>query len=202
MKNSPFPTGTGHAVLRLMLPAILAFSLATGCGPQGPQGGQAPQGPQGSQGPQGTPVPQRPQAAPASQSGLVGQWRTVLQGNNLTITIEANGQYMQVGVPQNGGTQMAQGGPYQLVAPNTIVFTVTDWSPKTKVMFIPDPGPVPSVPNPVGPYPGPNGPQYQTYAIPQPPGSRYAYVFNGPNTLTLNNEAAQETITLTRVAGQ
>ena len=90
-------------------------------------------------------------------------------------------------------------GPLQLIAPNTIVFTVTDWSPKVKVMYIPEPGPVPSVPNPVGPYPGPNGPQYQTYAIPHPPGSRYAYVFNGPNTLTLNNETAKETITFTRV---
>jgi hypothetical protein len=38
--------------------------------------------------------------------------------------------------------------------------------------------------------------------MPQPPGSRYAYVFNGPNSVTLNNEQAQETITLTRVTAQ
>jgi len=38
--------------------------------------------------------------------------------------------------------------------------------------------------------------------MPEPPGSRYAYVFNGPNALTLNNEQAQETITFNRVTGQ
>ena len=175
MKISLHSTVTTNAVprlTRLALPAILAGSMVIGCGSQAQQ---------------------------APKYNLVGQWRTVLQGNTVTITIQANGQYMQLGVPQNGGTQTAQGGPYQLIAPNTIVFTVTDWSPKVKVMYIPEPGPVPSVPNPVGPYPGPNGPQYQTYAIPHPPGSRYAYVFNGPNTLTLNNETAKETITFTRV---
>jgi hypothetical protein len=106
---------------------------------------------------------------------------------------------MQLGVPPNGGTRTAQGGPYQLVAPNTIVFTVTDWSPKTRMIYVPNPGPVPSVPNPVGPYPGPQGPQWQEEGMPRPPGSRYAYTFNGPNTLTLNNEQARETITFTRV---
>jgi hypothetical protein len=151
-------------------------------------------------------VSPRPQASPspqAAQNNLVGQWRGLFQGSiPFTITIQANGQYMQVATPPNGGTQSAQGGPYQLIAPNTIVFTVTDWSPKVKVMYIPDPGPVPSVPNPVGPYPGPQGPQWQTYAIPHPPGSRYAYSFNGPNTMVLNNEQAQETITFTRVTAQ
>ena len=181
MKNSLHSTVTSNAVLpltRLVLPAILAGSMAIGCGPQAQQAQQAP------------------------RSSPVGQWRTVLQGVPLTISIQANGQYMQEGDPPNGGTKTMQSGPYQLVAPNTIVFTVTDWSPKIKVMFIPEPGPVPSVPNPVGPYPGPKGPQYQTYAIPHPPGSRYGYVFNGPNTMTLNNETAKETITFTRVAGQ
>lgn len=193
MKTSLTPTGSSYAVLRLILPAILAGCMVTGCGPQGTQSPISPLSPQ---------MPQKPQKPQSPQYSVVGQWRTVLEGNNLTMTIEANGQYMQVGVPQNGGTQSAQGGPYQLVAPNTIVFTVTDWSPKVKVMFIPNPGPVPSVPNPVGPYPGPNGPQYQTYGIPHPPGSRYAYTFNGPNTMILSNEQAKETITFTRVTAQ
>jgi hypothetical protein len=38
--------------------------------------------------------------------------------------------------------------------------------------------------------------------MPQPPGSTYAYTFSGTNSMTLNNENAQETITFTRVAGQ
>jgi len=208
MKNSLTPTGTSDAVLRLtrwVFPAILAGSMAIGCGPQGPQGGQAPQGPLGSQGPQGTPVPQGtqgPQAAPASQSGLVGQWRSVLQGSTYTITIEANGQYMQVAVPQNGGTQTAQDGPYQLVAPNTIHFTVTDWSPKTRWNYVPNPRcGVPGVTNPTNPQRDSCN-QWQEWTEPQPPGSTYAYVFNGPNSMTLNNETAQETITFTRVTAQ
>jgi hypothetical protein len=164
VKSSLIPTGTSNAALRLVLPAILAGSLAIGCGPQ---------------------------AAQAQQSSLVGQWRTVLQGNTVTITIEANGQYMQVGVPQNGGTQTAQGGPYQLVAPNTIVFTVTDWSPKSRIILVPC-----GIPN------DPVCNVQRVENMPQPPGSRYAYVFNGPNSMTLNNEQAKETITFTRVTAR
>ena len=41
-----------------------------------------------------------PQAAPASQSGVVGQWRALLSGSTYTITIDANGQYTQLAVPQ------------------------------------------------------------------------------------------------------
>ena len=176
MKNFLIAMGTRSAILRLtplVLPAILAAGIMTGCGPQP---GQAPY-PGG--GPQST------------QTSLVGQWRTVLQGANVTITIEANGQYMQVGVPLNGGTQMAQGGPYQLVAPNTIIFTVTDWSPKTKIALVPCGIPSEPVCN-----------VQQVQNVPQPPGSRYAYTFNGPNTLILNNEQAQETITFVRVTAQ
>jgi len=197
MSSSLFHAGTSNEFLRsprLVLPLILAGGAAIGCGPQA---AQAPLLPQSQSSPQAS---QAPRATPNS---LVGQWHTVLYGNiNVTITIQANGQYMQVGVPPNGGTQTAQGGPYTLVAPNTIVFTVTDWSPKTRMIYVPRPGPVPSVPNPVGPYPGPNGPQWQTEAMPKPPGSRYAYTFNGPNTMILNNEQARESITFTRVTAR
>ncbi len=161
MKNSLIPAGTSNAVLRLILPAILAGSLAIGC------------------------------RAQAAQSSLVGQWRTVLQGDTLTITIEANGQYMQVGVPPNGGTQTMQSGPYALVAPNTIVFTVTNYSPKTRIVLVPC-----GIPN------DPVCNVQRVENMPQPPGSRYAYVFNGPNSMTLNNEQAKETITFTRVTAQ
>ena len=192
MNNFLTPTRTSGAVLRLtrwVFPALLTGGMAIGCGPQAPQAGPAPQGPVGSVGPQGPPAPQGPQG---TQNGLVGQWRADLQGTTMTITIQANGQYMQVAVPPNGGTQTAQGGPYQLVAPNTIAFTVTDWSPKTRWIF---------VPNPTNPRRDSCN-QEQEWTMPQPPGSRYAYVFNGPNTMTLNNETEQESITFTRVTGR
>ena len=183
LKNSLIPTGRS-AVLRLILPAILMCGVVTGCGPQA------------------GPAPRSPQSPTSPQVSLAGQWRTVLQGNNVTITFQANGQYMQVGVPQNGGTQTAQGGPYALVAPNTIIFTVTDWSPKTRMIYVPNPRcGIPGVPNPTNPNRDSCN-QWQEETMPEPPGSRYAYVFNGPNALTLNNEQAQETITFNRVTGQ
>jgi hypothetical protein len=129
-----------------------------------------------------------PQAAPASQSGVVGQWRTVLSGSTYTITIEANGQYIQLGVPLNGGMKLAQGGPYQLISPNIIAFTVTDWSPKTKIGLVPC-----GIPN----QPVCNVEQVQP--IPKPPDSSYAYSFNGPNTMILSNPNTREVLTFTRV---
>ena len=187
MKNSLMLKGTSNTVLRLILPAILACGTAIGCGPQ----------------PSTPSQPLQPLGAPqASSNSLVGQWRASLQSGTLTLTIQTNGQYMQTGVPQNGGTQTAQGGPYQLVAPNTIAFSVTDWSPKTKWIFVPNPRcGVPGVPNPTNPRRD-SCLQWQEWTMPQPPGSRYAYVFNGPNTVTLNNETAQESITFTRVSAQ
>jgi hypothetical protein len=161
VKNSLFPPGASNAVLRLVLPAILAGSLAIVCGAQ---------------------------AAQAQQSSLVGQWRTTLPSGVLTLTILATGQYTQLGVPPNGGTQTAQGGPYALIAPNTIVFSVTNWSPKTRILLVPC-----GIPN------DPVCNVQRVVNMPQPPGSRYAYVFNGPNSMTLNNEQAKETITFTRV---
>lgn len=149
------------AVLRLVLPAMLACGLAIGCGPQ---------------------------AAQAQQTGLVGQWRTTLPTGTLTLSFLANGQYTQLGVPAHGGTPLAQSGPYTLVAPNTIVFTVTDWSPKTRIDIVPC-----GIPN------DPVCNVQRVDSIPKPPGSRYAYVFNGPNSMTLNNEQAKETITFTRL---
>ncbi len=84
-----------------------------------------------------------------------------------------------------------QSGPYQLTAPNTIHFTVTNWSPKSRIMLVPCGIPSDPVCN-----------VRRVLNYPEPPGSTYAYVFNGPNSMTLNNENAQETITFTRVAEQ
>jgi hypothetical protein len=191
MKNSLPSARTGNAVLRLMLPAILAGGIAIGCGPQGTQ---VPQGPQGSQGPQG------PQATPSAQYSLVGQWRGVIQGSTVIISIQANGQYMQVS--QGSGGTTGQSGPYQLIAPNTIHFTVTDWSPKTVMIYVPNPTcGVPAVPNPTNP--GRDSClQEQEETYPQPPGSSNAYAFNGPNTMTLTDEVYHGSATFTRVTGQ
>jgi hypothetical protein len=202
MPSSLASLRTNDAVLRLtrwILPAILACSLATGCGPQAPQTGPVPPGPIGSIGPQ---APQgSPQGPQGPQSSLVGQWRTTLQSGTLTISIAANGQYMQQGTTTTG-VQTMQSGPYQLAAPNTIHFTVTNWSPKTKWMYVPNPRcGVPGVPNPTNPQRDSCRTE-QEWTEPQPPGSTYAYVFNGPNSMTLNNETAQETITFTRAMGQ
>jgi hypothetical protein len=167
LKSFLIPIGTSNAALRLILPAILLSSLTMGCGPQAAHAQQGQQ---------------------ATQISLVGQWRTTLPSGTLTLTIMANGQYTQLGVPPNGGTPIAQNGPYQLIAPNTIVFTVTDWSPKTRIDLVPC-----GIPN----QPVCNVQRLDN--IPKPPGSRYAYIFNGPNSMTLNNEQAKETITFTRV---
>ena len=122
---------------------------------------------------------------------MVGQWRAVLSGSTYTITMDANGQYIQLAVPQNGSMKFAQGGPYQLISPNIIAFTVTDWSPKTRMILVPcgDPS------NPVC-----NTQQEQN--IPQPPNSSYAYRFNGPNTMILSNPNTREVITFTRVTAR
>jgi hypothetical protein len=179
MKSSLIPTGICNAGLRLILPAILACNLAISCGPQTRQGPQSPQSPF---------LPQSPQAAPKPQSSLVGQWRTTVSLGTITITFMSNGQYDQTGVTTTGAQTM-QAGPYQVVAPNNIIFTVTNWSPKSRVMLVPC-----GIPND----PVCNVQRLVNY--PKPPGSEYVYVFNGPNTMTLSNQTGP--MTFTRLAGQ
>ncbi len=176
MKISLHSTVTTNAVPRLtrfVLAAILAGSIVIGCGPQ---------------------------AAQAQQSSLVGQWRTPYQGGTATLTIQANGQYMLVTQPGNGGAQSAAGGRYQLVAPNTIVLTVTDWSPKTKWMYVPNPRcGVPGVAVPTNPQRD-SCKQEQEMTLLKPPGGRDTYVFNGPNTVVMTDEHGSGTYT--RVTGR
>ena len=108
MKSSLFPLRTSGAVLRVIFPAILAGCLIIGY----------------------------PQAAHAQQASLLGQWRATIQSGTITISFMSNGQYDQTGVTKTG-TQTMQAGPYKLVAPNSIIFTVTNWSPKSKIMLVP-----------------------------------------------------------------
>ena len=103
------------------------------------------------------------------------------------IAFMSNGQYDQTGVTTTG-VQTMQAGPYQLVAPNSIIFTVTQWSPKSRIMLVPC-----GIPN----NPVCNVQRLMTY--PKPPNSEYTYVFNGPNTMTLSNQTGP--MTLTRLRG-
>jgi|GEM_PF-6930026 len=177
MKSSLIPIGISNAHLRLILPAILAGSLVIGCGPQ-----TAPS-------PQAQPSPFSLQPAPAApQSSLLGQWRTTVSTGTIAITFMSNGQYDQTGV-STGGVQTMQAGPYQLVAPNSIIFTVTNWSPKTRIVLVRC-----EIPN----SPVCNVQRLVNY--PKPPGSEYAYVFNGSNTMTLSNQTGP--MTFTRVMRQ
>ncbi len=82
-----------------------------------------------------------------------------------------------------------QAGPYQLVAPNNIIFTVTNWSPKSKTILVPC-----GIPN------DPVCNVQQVQNMPKPPNSEYAYVFNGPNAMTLTNQTGA--IHFTRVNGK
>jgi hypothetical protein len=120
--------------------------------------------------------------ASAQQNNLVGQWRGVYQGITLTIVIQANGQYSQLA--QFGTLITQQSGPYKLVAPNTISFSVMDWAPKTQQVYHPT---------------GAVGGFYTPEPTSKPPGATDKYVFNGPNTIVLTDELTHGSITLTRV---
>jgi hypothetical protein len=161
VKASLLPTGTSNAALRLVLPAILACSLAIGSGLQ---------------------------AAHAQQANLLGEWRATIQSGTITISFLSTGQYDQTGVT-NTGTQTMQAGPYQLVAPNSIIFTVTNWSPKSKIALVPC-----GIPN------DPVCNVQRVENMPKPPNSEYVYVFNGPNAMTLTNQTGA--INFTRVKVQ
>jgi len=182
VKHSLVHSGKSNAALRLVVPAIVACSVAIGCGPQTPTATQVQPAPQ-------TPFSPQPSPAPTStQSSLLGQWRTTVSSGTITISFMSNGQYDQTGVTTTG-VQTMQAGPYQLVAPNNIIFTVTNWSPKSRIALVPC-----GIPND----PVCNVQRIQNY--PKPPDSEYAYVFNGPNTMTLSNQTGP--MTFTRVAGQ
>jgi hypothetical protein len=119
---------------------------------------------------------------PAQQNSLAGQWRGANQGITITIVIQPNGQYSQLA--QSGTMMTQQSGPYKLVAPNTIEFSVTNWAPKTQQIY--------HATGTVGGY-------YTTQVVTKPPGATDTYVFNGPNTMTLTDQMTHGSITMTRV---
>jgi len=121
-------------------------------------------------------------AAAAQQNSLVGQWRGVYNGITLTIVIQPNGLYTQTA--QSGTLMTQQSGPYKLVAPNTIIFSVTNWAPRTQQIYHPT---------------GTVGGYYTNEPTAKPPGATDSYVFNGQNTVTLTDQMMHGSITLTRV---
>ncbi len=121
-------------------------------------------------------------AAAAQQNNFVGQWRGVYQGITLTLVIQANGQYTQTA--QSGTLMTEQSGPYTLAAPNTIIFSVTDWQPRTQQIYHAT---------------GTAGGYYVTQPTAKPSGATDSYVFNGPNTVTLTDQVMHGSITLNRV---
>jgi hypothetical protein len=121
-------------------------------------------------------------AAAAQQSNFVGQWRGVYQRITFTIVIQPNGQYTQT--TQSGTLMTQQSGPYKLVAPNTIIFSVTNWAPRTQKIYHAT---------------GTTGGYYTTQVVAKPPGATDSYVFNGQNTVTLTDQVMHGSITLNRV---
>jgi hypothetical protein len=121
-------------------------------------------------------------SAPAQQNSLVGQWRGVYQGIALSIVIQPNGQYTQTA--QSGTLMTQQSGPYKFMAPNTIIFSVENWEPKTMPVYHPT---------------GTVGGYYSNEPMAKPPGATDKYVFNGPNTMVLTDQMTRGSITMTRV---
>ena len=117
-----------------------------------------------------------------NSNSLVGQWRGVFKGITITIVMQPNGQYSQL--TQQGTAMAQQSGSYKLFAPNTIAFSVTEWQPKTM---------------PVYHATGTTGGYYTQKPLVKPPNSMFTYAFNGPNALTLADQAMHGVITLTRV---
>jgi hypothetical protein len=117
-----------------------------------------------------------------NSNSLVGQWRGVYQGITITIVIQPNGQYTQTA--QSGAGMTEQSGPYKLVAPNTIIFSVTNWQPKTQQIYHPT---------------GTVGGYYTTQRTAKPPGATDSYVFKGANTVILTDQVMHGSITMNRV---
>jgi hypothetical protein len=121
-------------------------------------------------------------AASAQQYSLVGQWRGVFQSITMTISIQSNGQYSQLA--QSATAKTEQAGPYRLAAPNTIIFSVTTWAPTSTSVYFPT---------------SPTTGEWRQRTLPKPLGASDSYVFNGPNTMTLTDQATHGSITMTRV---
>ncbi|MGA3071018.1 MAG: hypothetical protein ABSD43_12460, partial [Terracidiphilus sp.] len=84
----------------------------------------------------------------------------------------------------SGTVQTMQSGPYKLVSPNTIVFSVAEWAPKTMQVYHPT---------------GTVGGYYTSESASKPPGATDKYVFTGPNAMTLTDLMNRGSVPMTRV---
>jgi hypothetical protein len=124
-----------------------------------------------------------------NSNSFVGTWRGVFQRITFTIVIQSNGQYTQTA--QSGTLMTQQSGPYRLVAPNTIIFSVTNWAPTTQKIYHPYPPARDGTPS--------SGGYYTNQVVAKPPGATDSYVFKGANTLILTDQVMHGSITMTRV---
>ena len=121
-------------------------------------------------------------AAAAQQNSLVGQWRGVFQGITITIVIQSNGQYTTT--TRSATVMTEQDGQYNLFAPSTIIFSVTNWAPRTMPVY--------------HAYPSGGG-YYTQEPTTMPPGGTDTYVFKGANTVILTDQMMHGSVTMTRV---
>jgi hypothetical protein len=169
MKKSLLTAGIAGTFLRmgrLMLPALLMLGATAAAAQVGGTVGQ----------------PLQPSNNNGSSNSLVGQWRGVYQGITISLLVQANGQYTQIA--QKGSLVTQQSGPYRLVAPNTFIFSVTSWAPKTMPVYHPT---------------GTTGGYYTQQPITKPPGGTDTYVFQGPNTVVIYDQVTHGNMTLNRV---
>jgi hypothetical protein len=132
-------------------------------------------------------------AAAAQQYSFAGTWRGTYQNITFTIVIQPNGQYTQTA--QSGSLMTQQSGPYRLVAPNTIIFSVTSWAPATQKIYHPYRPSGDCIPATTSNTAG----CYTTERVAQPPGATDSYVFRGANTVVLTDQMMHGVLTLTRV---
>lgn len=216
--HSKIGSAAAGTAARLRTALVFPALLVVACGPSPSPGPSAGPTPGSSPAPSTNPSPgpgfnpgpgngPGPGAGPSASSGFVGQWRGTSEGITFTIVFEPNGQYSQLA--QAGTLMTQQSGPYTLVAPNTLIFSVTDWEPKTQQIYHPDPsggqnkrgqqGPNGNGQNPNHPDNTPSsGGYYTPQNVPKPPGGTFTYVFNGPNTFTMTDQNFHGSITLTR----
>ncbi len=166
MKESLLTSGAADRILRicrLVLPAILVLGATAAAAQVGGTLGQ-------------------PLNSGRPQNSLVGQWRGVYNGITITVVVEPTGQYTQTA--RSGTLMTMQSGPYRLIAPNTIIFYVTDWQPRTM--------PVYHATGTVGGY-------YTQEPLAKPPDATNTYVFKAANTVVFTEPATHGSISMTRV---
>jgi hypothetical protein len=166
MRTSILTSGMADKFLRmcrLVLPAILVLGATAAAAQMGGTLGQ-------------------PLNSGQPQNSLTGQWRGVYNGITITVVIEPTGQYTQTA--QSGTLMTLQSGPYKLVAPNTIIFCVTSWQPRTMPVYHPT---------------GTVGGYYTQEPMAKPPDVTNTYVFKAANTVVFTEPATHGSITMTRV---